>query len=102
MAECTIGEYPGGPPIGSQAIDESTLLTTPQVLGVTGVAATSQPFTGDTKTVRIWTDTKMAWRFGKAGQTPPVAVVTDQGMSAGGTEYFVAHAGDYFSVILLP
>src|SRR5450432_4165057 len=98
MAECTIGEYPGGPPLGSQAIKGSTCLVR-QVLNVAGASAPSQPFGGDTKTVRIWTDTKMAWRFGKAGAGTPVALVTDEGMSAGQTEYFVVESGDLFAVI---
>lgn len=101
MAECTIGEYPSGPPMGMQAVSGSACLAR-QALAVGSVSSVSQPFGGDTKSVRIWTDTKMAWRFGKAGQAPATALTTDEGMSAGQTEYFPVNPGDTFACISIP
>lgn len=97
---CTIGEYPGGPPLGSQAIKGSTCLAR-QVLSVAGASSPSQAFNGETRTIRVWTDTKMAWRFARAGQSAAIALTTDEGMSAGSTEYFVVEPGDTFAVIAI-
>jgi len=73
-----------------------------QVLSVGAGSISSQAFGGDTKGVRIWTDTKMAFRFGIAGGAQPVALPTDEGMSAGQTEYFVVQPGEFFAVISIP
>lgn len=97
---CTIGEYPSGPMNGMQAVKGSTRIVT-QVLSV-GAVQTSQPFTQSTKSVRVWSDTKMAFRFGPATQAPPTALITDEGWTAGATEYFTVDPGDYLSVIGIP
>jgi hypothetical protein len=101
MAECTIGEYPSGPPNGMQLVKGSTCLAR-QVLNVGGASSPSQAFGGNTRSVRVWTDTKMAFRFGPAGQAVPIAIANDEGMSAGQTEYFSVEPGDFFAVIAIP
>lgn len=100
MAECTVGEYPGGVQNGMQAVKGSTCVAR-SVLNV-GVASSPVVLGSDTRSVRIWTDTKMAWRFGKAGQATATALTTDEGMSAGATEYFNVEPGDSFACIAIP
>lgn len=97
---CTIGEYPSGAPAGMQLVKGSTRLAT-QVLNVAGASAPSQPFGASTKSVRVWTDTKMAFRFSSALQGVPVALITDEGMTAGQTEYFSVEPGDFLAVIAI-
>lgn len=98
MAGCTIGEYPSGALNGMQLVKGSLRITT-QNLAVGGGSVASQPFGPNTKCVRVWTDTKMAYRFGLSS---PTATTNDEGMTAGQTEYFVVEPGDYLAVIALP
>lgn len=100
MATCTIGEYPSGAPAGMQLVRGSTCLAR-QILNVGGASSVSQPFGANTKSVRVWTDTKMAFRFGPANQAAPTALTTDEGASAGSTEYFTVEPGDFFAVIAI-
>lgn len=98
MANATVGEYPSGPPNGMQTIKPSSCLAR-QVLAVGGGSIASQPFGGDTKSIRLWSDTKMAWRIGTG---TPTALVTDEGFSAGTIEYFTVAPGESIAVIAIP
>lgn len=98
MATATVGEYPSGPPNGMQTIKPSSCLAR-QVIPVGAGSNASQPFGGDTKSIRLWSDTKLAWRIGTG---TPTALTTDEGFSAGQTEYFTVSPGESVAVILLP
>lgn len=98
MAGCTIGEYPSGALNGMQLVAGAKRITT-QNLSVGGGSVVSQPFGPTTKCIRVWTDSKQAFRHGAANAAPPTALPTDEGMSAGQTEYFVVEPGDYFALI---
>jgi hypothetical protein len=97
---CTIGEYPSGAPAGMQLVKGSTRVAS-QALNVGGASSPSQAFGGNTRSVRVWTDTKMAFRFASASQGVPTALTTDEGMSAGQTEYFSVEPGDFLAVIAI-
>lgn len=97
---CTIGEYPSGAPAGMQLVKGSTC-SARQVLNVAGASAPSQAFGASTKSVRVWTDTKMAFRFSSALQGVPTATINDEGMTAGQTEYFSVEPGDFLAVIAI-
>ena len=97
---CTIGEYSSGPLNGMQVVKGSSSVAR-QALNVGGASSPSQPFGANTKIVRVWTDTKMAFRFSTALQGVPTALITDEGMTAGQTEYFTVEPGDYLAVIAI-
>jgi hypothetical protein len=97
---CTIGEYQSAPLNGMQVVKGSNCVAR-QVLNVGGASSPSQAFGANTKIVRVWTDTKMAFRFSSALQGVPTATTNDEGVSAGQTEYFTVEPGDFLAVIAI-
>jgi hypothetical protein len=96
MALLTISEYPGGPPLGTQAPQHPPI--TRQSLVVGGGSVPSQAFNEATKMIRVNTDTKCAFRIEAPGVTP-TALITDDGMTAGQTEFMLVYPGAKIAVI---
>ena len=91
----TISEFAGGPPLGSQIPQHP-----PIARQVVAMGSVSQAFNEATKVIRIWTDTKLAFRIGANGETP-TALITDDGMSAGQTEFAGVQPGAKIAVIAI-
>lgn len=98
MTLFTISEYPGGPPLSSQVAKQPPI--TRQFLTPGGASLASQAFNEATRTIRMWTDTKIAFRIEAPGVSP-VALITDDGMSAGQTEYANVDPGSRLAVIAI-
>ncbi len=98
MALFTISEYPGGPPLSSQVPQHPPI--TRQSLSIGGSSLPSQAFNEATKMIRMWTDTKCAFRIEAPGVNP-VALITDDGMSAGQTEFANVFPGAKIAVITI-
>ncbi len=91
----TISEYAGGPPLGSQ-VPKSPPIARQRITSGTA----SQAFNEATKMIRIWTDEKCAFRIGAATETP-VALATDDGMTAGQTEFHNVDPGAKIAMIAI-
>jgi hypothetical protein len=91
-----ISEFTGGPPLGSQVPSHPPI--TRQVVAIGGASTPSQAFNEATKLIRIHTDTICSFRIDIPGVTP-VALVTDDRMVAGQTEFANVLPGAKIAVI---
>jgi hypothetical protein len=93
MAFCYISEYPGGPPMGSQAPAEPALAE--QTVAIGASSAQSQPFGGGTKMIRVSVDATCSIAIGP----DPTAMAPAKRLSANQTEFFIVQPGHRLAVI---